>query len=146
MLSPFPLNAIGLECLRVKSGESLVQVSWRFHSMNDHTETWGNGWVWRIKKCHHRQRKGGELSLILIISVSSGRFDGDLFDIYRRKLESTTSPKIRHYSPHFCVSFISHPLLSLSIFFFLGYGKANLTFSLAPFFSLSLGSQILRHW
>lgn len=95
---PFPLNAIGLECLRVKSGESLVQVSWRFHSMNEHTETWGNGWVWRIKKCHHRQRRGGELSLILIISVSSGRFDGDLFDIYR-KLESTTSPKIHHYSP-----------------------------------------------
>lgn len=107
MLSPFPLNAIGLECLRVKSGESLVQVSWRFHSMNEHTETWGNGWVWRIKKCHHRQRRGGELSLILIISVSSGRFDGDLFDIYRRKLESTTSPKIHHYSPRFCVSFIS---------------------------------------
>lgn len=51
------------------------------------------------KKVSSQTKERGELSLILIISVSSGRFDGDLFDIYRRKLESTTSPKIHHYSP-----------------------------------------------
>ena len=46
-LFPFPLNTIRLECLRIKLGKSLVQVSRLFQCVNDDTEARGNGWVWR---------------------------------------------------------------------------------------------------
>lgn len=83
-------------------GASLMTLS--FHEWAH--RTWGNGWVWRIKKCHHRQGEGRAESDSYHFCFL-WQIWWDLFDIYRRKLESTTSPKIHHYSPRFCVSFIS---------------------------------------